>query len=310
MSYSLKRNVGAYTENKDITKVTGDSPYTILPTDQIIRADASGGALTVTLPTAVGVAGKVYTIKRIDNLASTVLVTVATTSSQTIDGATGAHLWNGDTVTVESDGANWQIIARNHPETMFSYMLRNSTNNRRYIAATQGQYAGTPVTSTTSPAINTLWALPFIVPKATKFDTISFNITTGAATSQARAGIYRDNGNCYPGALIFDTGAISTVASGLKDTTITAGLQVFAAGLYWLAWECDTTGLQMICINGSGALDAILGFSSAMTAAAHYGYSVAHTFGALPDPYTASATLLNTNPAAATPIPAIGLRPI
>jgi hypothetical protein len=295
----------------DVTKVTGDSPYAVTTTNSVIRADASSGALTITLPTAVGVTGKIYTIKRIDILASSNLVTIATTSSQTIDGAANQYLWNSENITVESDGANWQTVSRNNPDAMFSYLLKGSTPNRRYIACTQGQYAGTPITSTTSPAANTLWAEPFIVPRTTKFDTISFAITTGSTAGNSRVGIYLDSGNCYPGKLYFDSGAVVTTGTGTKDTTITAGLQTFAAGLYWLAYEQDTATGQMICINGSGACDAFMGFSSAMTAPPGIVYSVAHTFGALPDPYTSSATILGaSNPTASAPVPAIGLRPI
>lgn len=71
--------------------------------------NASGGAVTRTLPTAVGIAGKRYTIKKIDT--SSNLVVVQTTSSQTIDGF--APPWNiryqNEAITYESDGANWFI---------------------------------------------------------------------------------------------------------------------------------------------------------------------------------------------------------
>ena len=46
------------------------------------------------------------------------------------------------------------------------------------------------------------------------------------------------------------------------------------------------------------------------TTASAYAYTVAHTFGALPDPYTTSATLVTTAPAVGTPIVAVGLRPV
>lgn len=65
---------------------------------------------TATLPTAVGILGRVYTIK----LSASGTATVATTSSQTIDGATTYSLSaQYKYVTVQSDNANWQIIANN-----------------------------------------------------------------------------------------------------------------------------------------------------------------------------------------------------
>ena len=52
-----------------------------------MAADATSGALnTMTLPTAAGITGQTYTIKKIDSTANT--VTIACTGGQTIDGAT------------------------------------------------------------------------------------------------------------------------------------------------------------------------------------------------------------------------------
>lgn len=83
--------------------------YPITLSDKVITGDATSGGFSVTLPTAVGIAGKTYTIKRINSGANN--VTVATTSSQTIDGGTS---WVLDTqyesITVCSDGANWLIL--------------------------------------------------------------------------------------------------------------------------------------------------------------------------------------------------------
>jgi lysophospholipase L1-like esterase len=86
--------------------------YTLNINDRSVLADASGAVFTVTLPTAVGVAGREYTIKKIDSSAN--VVTVATTSSQTIDGSTTYALsaqWKY--VRVQSDGTNWLVIGNN-----------------------------------------------------------------------------------------------------------------------------------------------------------------------------------------------------
>jgi hypothetical protein len=74
-----------------------------------IFANATSGAITVTLPTAIGNNGKMLSIKRINSNANN--VTVATTSSQTIDGNTTYVISNPrETITVVSDGTNWQVI--------------------------------------------------------------------------------------------------------------------------------------------------------------------------------------------------------
>lgn len=65
------------------------------------------GTFTVTLPTAVGITGRIYVIK--NSGAGT--ITIATTSSQTIDGVTTQTLSTQySSYTVQSNGANWIIL--------------------------------------------------------------------------------------------------------------------------------------------------------------------------------------------------------
>ena len=86
-----------------------------------------------------------------------------------------------------------------------------------------------------------------VVDRVTQFSVLGFEVTTiGSAGSVSRAGIYRDDGNGYPGALIFfDTVSIdsATTTAAIKDTAITAGLQIFQPGLYWSMgmWSKCTT---------------------------------------------------------------------
>jgi hypothetical protein len=64
--------------------------------------------ITITLPTAVGNSGRIHTIKN----SGTGVITIATTSSQTIDGAaTQSLLTQYSKITVQSTGANWIIIS-------------------------------------------------------------------------------------------------------------------------------------------------------------------------------------------------------
>lgn len=79
--------------------------YAILSTDTIVEATAN--SFTVTLPTAVGVTGKMYIIV---NSGSGTL-TVATTSAQTIGGLSPATLAQNHTMTIFSNGANWLLTA-------------------------------------------------------------------------------------------------------------------------------------------------------------------------------------------------------
>jgi len=78
--------------------------YTVATTDDTI--DCTANTFTVTLPTAVGLEGKIFNIKD----SGTGAITVATTSSQTIDGNSTITLVQGNSLTVQSNGANWIII--------------------------------------------------------------------------------------------------------------------------------------------------------------------------------------------------------
>jgi hypothetical protein len=92
---------------------TVTTTYTMTTTDHVIMADATSAAFTITLPTAVGYSG-VYNIEAITSTTNT--VTVNTTSSQTIEGASTTNLGTNasgalySAVTLVSDGANWRIL--------------------------------------------------------------------------------------------------------------------------------------------------------------------------------------------------------
>jgi|GEM_PF-6047611 len=91
---------------------TKNADYLLALQDCTILASANGGVVTLTLPSAALVAGKTYTLKKIDGSANAVIV--ATTGSQTIDGNPDFVLptqWRY--ITVQSDGSNWFIIAEN-----------------------------------------------------------------------------------------------------------------------------------------------------------------------------------------------------
>lgn len=80
------------------------SDFIYYASDYIVEVTAPDK--TLTLPTSVGRAGRMFVAKN----SSTGNMILATTSSQTIDGLTGLSLASWDSVTVYSDGANWKII--------------------------------------------------------------------------------------------------------------------------------------------------------------------------------------------------------
>jgi len=109
-AFSYEDLIGQRRENAPRTKpkvVT--SAYSVGPKDDLILADATAGAITVTLETAVGADGRRHTVKKID--ASGNAVTVACTGGQTIDGAaTQATAVRWTVFRVISDGTNWMLV--------------------------------------------------------------------------------------------------------------------------------------------------------------------------------------------------------
>ena len=93
--------------NVGVTVTTKTEDFTVGANDSVIVVDASSGTVTITLPTAVGIGGRMYTVKCIDD---TNTVTVTGDGSETIDGETAQTLNQWDSMRIVSDGENWLII--------------------------------------------------------------------------------------------------------------------------------------------------------------------------------------------------------
>lgn len=186
--------------------------YALTNADQTVNFTTSTSALTATLPTAVGFSGKRFTINKVDSAVGT--VALATTSSQTIGGiATGVILLGTitDSITLESDGANWQII-------------------------NFGIFYGSIVNGTVSGTLNGSF-------NAAKFATIvndpwgSYNTSTGAWTA-AIPGYYDVSAQLDISAT-FTTGQFVNVSIGINSTSSPSYLassqsQVVAAGEFFV----------------------------------------------------------------------------
>ncbi len=153
--------VGAGTTNPSSTLQTGGSfgvatktvtsAYTLTSSDQTLFVNASAGAFTVTLPAVV--AGRMYTIKKIDISANT--VTIATPSGVTIDSASSALLKSPSAyVNISSDGTNYWITGSNTliatgmtlntsitlTSTTSWYTMSHSANGLNVTATQSGNY--------------------------------------------------------------------------------------------------------------------------------------------------------------------------
>lgn len=78
--------------------------YTAASTDEFI--ECTTGTFTVSLMTAVGIAGKKLTIIN----SGTGVITVDPAGSETINDETTIELLNTDAMSIVSNGTNWKII--------------------------------------------------------------------------------------------------------------------------------------------------------------------------------------------------------
>lgn len=92
-------------QNELVTFRSITESTTLLITDQQIECN-SGAGIVVTLPTAEGVEGKVYSIKNIGEG----VVSVETTGEQTIDGETDQHVFLWENMVLISNGSDWFVI--------------------------------------------------------------------------------------------------------------------------------------------------------------------------------------------------------
>jgi len=93
-----------------VTKVFADSPYTATSTDYTILADATGGAITINLPTAASSTRRIYVVKKID--ASGNNIVIDGDGGETIDGAaTQTISVQYRTLMIQSNGTAWFILS-------------------------------------------------------------------------------------------------------------------------------------------------------------------------------------------------------
>lgn len=89
---------------------TGDSPYTVLTTDDYLSAAVSGGPVTIRLP-STPVLGKVYIIKDREGLAATNNITVTTVGGVTNIDAAPTFVMNTayESINVIGNGTTYEV---------------------------------------------------------------------------------------------------------------------------------------------------------------------------------------------------------
>lgn len=99
-------------------------------------------------------------------------------------------------------------------------------SGRYYFGHMTGGNTGGATFDTTRPVFGL-----FIARRAVTLDRIGISVTTAAASTVARLGIYRDDGTGFPGALLLDAGEVDVSTTGGKEIIIS---QAITPGAYWL----------------------------------------------------------------------------
>jgi hypothetical protein len=176
-----------------------------------------------------------------------------------------------------------KVLIEQYPHGL---VVKGATHDRFFGSAIVQQ---SPSTGTSG--LNQLRASPFLVTKSLSLDTIQAEVTTFVGGANFRLGIYADEGSCYPGALLLDTGNLSGAANAVVSFTITPSL-VLPPGLYWLAIVADASITFRAPNAVASGFPNLLGRNSSMGINwRHQFYFLTYTYAALPDPFSAGATI-------------------
>lgn len=207
-------------------------------------------------------------------------------------------------VSSKADGADATLVRPSSWNELHAVDLHFSSPGPGRIGTAANRWYGAGVANATpkttgAPTAGRIRTLPFVADRDMLMEGIAVNVTTGLA-GNARLGIYADDGNLYPGALLYGSADVATGTAGVKSFT---GLNVQLRGgdLYWAAYHSSAAvTIRTLALAGCWAL---LGSDATLPVAPGVGWDVAQTYGALPDPYPAGAAQM-----VAIPIPAIFVR--
>lgn len=193
----LKNDVGEehHIAGLPINLVSKTTTYTILLNDSIVLLDDSAGDFTATLPTAVGLKGKLVTLQKTNNDTST--TTIEGDGSETVGGSANTTLnTQGETLYLVSDNVNWLILDRRIPSEWISFTPTGGwTANVTYTG--RWRRVGDSMEIQFSVATS---ALP------TPTVTASFNMVTGYAIDTAKLTATAGNAWGTSGAILLEAG--------------------------------------------------------------------------------------------------------
>jgi hypothetical protein len=168
----------------------------------MILADTSGGAWTLTLPTAVGNSGKTFRIKK--TTSDTSLLTIDPNGSQTIDGlTTDTLIYQNDWIAIVSDNTNWQIVASGKAST-WGVLKYAATTNCSWSSTTGSMSAfaadtDCPTASVSGAASAPGTKIPGMVVSNIKAGTYKVSVNSGFYAGASTSGAQRCLFEIYDG---------------------------------------------------------------------------------------------------------------
>lgn len=186
------------------TVLTKTAAYSITTSDDKIYASNASTAYALTFPTAVGCAGKRWTVVRTDDAPAN-NITLNTTGGQTISGFASAAIslaTKGECFEIESDGTNLQIVSHR----------ANTTTVAATITLTS---FGTITTHTVfGNRMGDHWHVRGTGNFATGSGTLSLDLPSGYVIDTAKISANAGGtfaGKCY----VIDTGTAQIESSGI-----------------------------------------------------------------------------------------------
>lgn len=165
---------------------------------------------------------------------------------------------------------------------------RIALTSDRYFGA-RSSFGGTVGNS--ALAANTIYGIPFFVPKATSFDLISVNVSATGTATGLRVGLYAaDTTTGLPAALLLDAGTTGAPSgTGQKDTAALSPVLALSPGLlYWAACLADGT----VTLSGQTPIYDLFGGSSPSDTI-RGGVQHGQAYGALPATFGAPTGYTN-----------------
>lgn len=135
------------------------------------------------------------------------------TGANGAQGSTGAQGATGIPGPVGATGSPGSAVAITPRATMYAVPPANSVAN--FV-----------------PILNRLYAFPVVLDRNATVLSLAAMVTASAAASNLRMGLYQDDGNGWPGALVVDPGVIASTTTGIKNKAVNHAL--VAGTRYWL----------------------------------------------------------------------------